>query len=338
MKSNRPRKRRPAVKASVVLVPVFIFMGGAVLSQAGEIVNSNLSLTGNLNGQLGSGYLVQSGTLSISDSVVTNFHTVGGSGSGGGAGLGGALFINQGAAAILNNVTFTGNSVAGGTGGTSALAGGVLNGLVAPFVNGGNGVAGFTWQDNDALVGDGNGNGLAGTRGADAGDGPLGFGGNGGRGGNGQSGWSSNPLLIQDVATASLTAGSVAAALAAKITEEASACANPLTGNICAGMVASVAQLVIDVANAGTSLGLAIDHLDSWNAANNRGSVGVGGDGGAGGAGGAGSFGLGGGAGGNGGTGGGGGGGAIAGAGGEGGTGGAGGFGAGGGRGGSGGT
>jgi fibronectin-binding autotransporter adhesin len=337
MKSNRPRKRRPAAKASVILVPVFILVGGATLSQAGEIVNSNLSLTGNLNGQLGSGYLVQSGTLSISDSIVTNFLTTGGTGSGGGAGLGGAIFINQGAAAVLNNVTFTGNSVAGGTGGGGALNGGVLNGLMAPLVNGGNGAAGFTWQDNDALVGDGTGNGLAGKRGGDAGNAVVGFGGQGGLGGNGQNGWSSNPLLIQDVATASLSAASVAAALAAKITEEASACANPLTANICAGMLASVAQLVIDVANAGTSLGLAADHLASWNSANNRGQVGLGGDGGTGGAGGDGSFGFGGGVGGNGGAGGAGGGAAIAGAGGEGGTGGTGGFGGGGGRGGSGG-
>ncbi|RQW26607.1 hypothetical protein EHS17_09445 [Rhodobacteraceae bacterium CH30] len=47
----------------------------------------------------------------------TNYHTKGGDGSGGGAGLGGALFVDKGQTITLSNVQFTGNVVEGGTGG-----------------------------------------------------------------------------------------------------------------------------------------------------------------------------------------------------------------------------
>jgi hypothetical protein len=47
----------------------------------------------------------------------TDFVTQGGAGSGGGAGLGGAVFINTGSNLTLTNVQFTGNVVKGGEGG-----------------------------------------------------------------------------------------------------------------------------------------------------------------------------------------------------------------------------
>ncbi|MFT3977959.1 MAG: hypothetical protein QM688_12730, partial [Sphingomonas bacterium] len=50
--------------------------------------------------------------------VFTNFYTEGGAGSGGGAGLGGVFFIDQGAALTLRNVQFLSNTVKGGEGGS----------------------------------------------------------------------------------------------------------------------------------------------------------------------------------------------------------------------------
>ena len=198
------------------------------------------------------------------------------------------------------------------------------------------GTAGFTWEDNRNLVGDGNGNGLAGTFGRNGGTG-AGIGGTGGRGGDGQAGWSENPTLQGAVATASLTVTSVGLALANAYAASVAACANPFTANLCGTSALEIAQATVDVANAGTALGLASAQLAAWNEANNRGQVGLGGDGGAGGDGGNGATGAGGGAGGAGGNGGVGGGAARPGLGGAGGTGGMGGFGAGGGRGGDGG-
>ncbi|WP_404711769.1 autotransporter-associated beta strand repeat-containing protein [Sphingomonas sp. MMS24-J13] len=54
---------------------------------------------------------------SNSQTVYTNFRTVGGSGSGGGAGLGGVFFIDTGASLSLTNVSFANNTVTGGQGG-----------------------------------------------------------------------------------------------------------------------------------------------------------------------------------------------------------------------------
>ena len=56
-------------------------------------------------------------TLSVSNTIITNYNTVGGVGAGGGAGLGGAYFIDGGASLTLNNVSFVNNTVTGGAGG-----------------------------------------------------------------------------------------------------------------------------------------------------------------------------------------------------------------------------
>ncbi|MBY0445144.1 MAG: hypothetical protein K2Q15_08055, partial [Burkholderiales bacterium] len=81
-----------------------------------------------INGNEGGGYFVESGKLNISNATVKNFTTKGGDGSGGGAGLGGAIFINSGAEVVLDNVNFSGNAAVGGDGGLG-LAGGSLNGI-----------------------------------------------------------------------------------------------------------------------------------------------------------------------------------------------------------------
>ncbi|MEM5467795.1 hypothetical protein [Celeribacter marinus] len=72
-------------------------------------LSSNLS--GDINGELGSGYLISgdgrfggntSVTIGTNDaqSLVHNFTTTGGAGSGGGAGLGGVFFVDQGATVL----------------------------------------------------------------------------------------------------------------------------------------------------------------------------------------------------------------------------------------------
>jgi autotransporter-associated beta strand protein len=54
---------------------------------------------------------------SASQTVYTNFSTVGGLGSGGGGGLGGVFFVDSGASLSLQNVSFVNNTVTGGQGG-----------------------------------------------------------------------------------------------------------------------------------------------------------------------------------------------------------------------------
>ncbi|MGX9964704.1 autotransporter-associated beta strand repeat-containing protein [Roseomonas sp. F4] len=324
MKSKRPRKNRPAAPRAVVIVPVFILAGMAAPVGAGEILTSDRTLSGTLDGALGSGYLVQSGTLTINNATVTNFITQGGTGSGGGAGLGGAIFINSGAAAVLNSVTVAGNAAIGGTGG-SGLLGGVLNGLMTSSANGSAGSNGSVFVDNVVLLGDGNGNGVGGGNAGNGTAASAGFGGSGGIGGHGSDGWSTNPKLIYEVTQATIAE---AVAIAEVTAGAAEVPPNP------AQATAAAAALVAATA----ALGEATAQLVAWELANSDGYVGLGGDGGAGGIAGAGSFGFGGGAGGSGGAGGDGTGGARDGLGGDGGTGGAGGFGGGGGRGGLGGA
>lgn len=86
-------------------------------------------LAGDINGDLGTGYLISgddrfggSPTITIgqgdTQSLVHNFNTTGGAGSGGGAGLGGAFFVDKGATLTVINTDFKSNRVQGGTGGS----------------------------------------------------------------------------------------------------------------------------------------------------------------------------------------------------------------------------
>jgi len=76
-----------------------------------------------IDGAEAAGTIVASGeTLIVGNSddttIFTNFFTEGGAGSGGGAGLGGVFFVDNGANLTLRNVQFIGNTVKGGEGGS----------------------------------------------------------------------------------------------------------------------------------------------------------------------------------------------------------------------------
>lgn len=72
---------------------------------AGFVITNNASV------QVGS---------NATQSLVSNFNTIGGAGSGGGAALGGAFFVDTGASLTVLNTNFSSNRAQGGTGGGSA--------------------------------------------------------------------------------------------------------------------------------------------------------------------------------------------------------------------------
>ncbi|WP_121114367.1 autotransporter outer membrane beta-barrel domain-containing protein [Croceibacterium ferulae] len=78
-----------------------------------------------VDGNGSKGEIVHSGaSRSVGNSdrttTFTNYYTEGGAGSGGGAGLGGVFFVDQGASLTLRNVELIGNTVKGGEGGSLA--------------------------------------------------------------------------------------------------------------------------------------------------------------------------------------------------------------------------
>lgn len=88
------------------------------------------NLSGDINGLGGSGFLITGDsrfdgaaavTIGAGDrqSLVHNFATTGGAGSGGGAGLGGAFFVDSGAVLTILNTDFKSNRVQGGQGGST---------------------------------------------------------------------------------------------------------------------------------------------------------------------------------------------------------------------------
>jgi fibronectin-binding autotransporter adhesin len=299
---------------------------------AQAVITSDTTLTGDINGGGQGGYMVMSGTVTVTDATISDFMTRGGDGSGGGAGMGGAFFVNNGATLVLNNVDMLHNTAKGGTGGAvdahgnAILTGGALNGGILQQGQANSGADGTTLVDNALLVGDGDGNGLDGTIGRNGANSTTGIGGSGGDGGAGQDGWSTHPILVAKVAFATANYAAKQLAVAAAAT------------SVDPGAADDVVAAEAEALEALTELGAATADLALWELMNSEGRVGIGGDGATGGNGGIGGFGSGGGAGGDGGDGGEGGGGARDGFGGDGGTGGMGGFGAGGGSGGSGGS
>ena len=94
---------------------------------SGFLIDTTLGSTASplvIGGGLGSSldrYEGSSEALTTSGSgstVFTNFSSKGGNGSGGGAGLGGVFFVDQGAVLKLDDVIFSGNTVSGGDGGS----------------------------------------------------------------------------------------------------------------------------------------------------------------------------------------------------------------------------
>jgi autotransporter-associated beta strand protein len=116
--------------ASALLSVTSLQLGAQTVPRpTGVALEGNLS--GNLDGQRQSGYLITGderfgGASSVifgsqdSQSLVHNFKTTGGAGSGGGAGLGGAFFVDAGASLTVVNTDFASNRVQGGSGGSVA--------------------------------------------------------------------------------------------------------------------------------------------------------------------------------------------------------------------------
>ncbi len=111
-------------------------------------------------------FFIKSGNITFDHLNFTQGKAQGTNGSGGGAGMGGALFVYDGSITV-SNATFSGNQAIGGNG--NAGSGGGSIGLNFLGTNGTNGTAGAPSTS-----------GSSGTNG--------GFGGNGGNGGNGGSG------------------------------------------------------------------------------------------------------------------------------------------------------
>ena len=314
-----------------------------------------------INGNGYSGFFVQSGSLSISNVTLTNLVSQGGTGSGGGAALGGALFVNSGATATLTNVSFGDNGVIGGTGGVGTI-GGSLNNRFTTGTIGSTGAAGSNADAGSAYVNGGNGwNGYNGAAGSNA---SAGIGGTGGKGGTGSDGSATTIDTYKAAADAAYdgftsiedgTLATVYSTIAGVFTAQAGLAAvganagGLTTTNLAPGFTTLAEQytaLAAEAGAAGATRDTAKALFDAaYTAAMTvtvleKGVAGNGGNGGTGGTGGASSFGFGGGTGGAGGNGGnaysssk-----AIGGSGGSGGQGGAGGFGAGGGSGGNGGS
>lgn len=93
------------------------------------LVDSNANF-GNLNGALSvggqaAGYVItNNASVQVGNnsdkSLVSNFNTIGGAGSGGGAALGGAFFVDSGSSLTVLNTNFSSNRAQGGTGGGGA--------------------------------------------------------------------------------------------------------------------------------------------------------------------------------------------------------------------------
>jgi Domain of unknown function (DUF4114) len=137
---------------------------------------------------------VKSGTVVINDVSFINGHAEGAStGGGGGAGMGGGLFVYSGNVTI-NSSTFSYNDAIGGSGGYGGTGGNIgTNFSAANGTNGGNGPTGGNGiNGGNATFGGGGGsggNGGGGTSGGNGGSGGRGgFGGGGGSGGNGGDG------------------------------------------------------------------------------------------------------------------------------------------------------
>lgn len=125
----RLKKVTGLMLATAVLSAVS-FQAGAQTTPRPTGVTLPTGLSGNLDGQRQSGYLITgddrfggSGSVSFggaAQSLVHNFKTTGGAGSGGGAGLGGAFFVDAGASLTIVNTDFASNRVQGGSGGSVA--------------------------------------------------------------------------------------------------------------------------------------------------------------------------------------------------------------------------
>lgn len=174
------------------------------LSQSLPMIASNITFVGaNFVIDAGSAYrvfLVASGTVSLANLTIANAVATGGTGGagtltdlaaatgapsgGGGLGAGAALFVNTGATVTVSNVTFSGASATGGSGGSASTVSPENPGPYAAGGAGGGGLTGYggaaAGTDQGNLAGGGGGGGYTGTGGTSGGFPPGGGGGGGG--------------------------------------------------------------------------------------------------------------------------------------------------------------
>ncbi|RCK38630.1 hypothetical protein, partial [Thalassospira xiamenensis] len=105
---------------------------GTITLTSGDLnaLNSNITLNGNGNTLSGNnafrGLFVYSGTVAINDLTIENAVASGGDAgqaAGGGAGLGGALFVKDGANVTISNLVAQNNAATGGDGGAQTASG-----------------------------------------------------------------------------------------------------------------------------------------------------------------------------------------------------------------------
>jgi outer membrane autotransporter protein len=170
---------------------------GTITLTSGDLnaLNSNITLNGNGNTLSGNnafrGLFVYSGTVAINDLTIENAVASGGDAgdaAGGGAGLGGALFVKDGANVTISNLVAQNNAATGGDGGAQTATGitgggggmGGDGGATVPGNSGGGGGLG-----SGATGGSNGGNGGDGiAQGEGAGGDGANLGGGGGTGGN----------------------------------------------------------------------------------------------------------------------------------------------------------
>lgn len=182
--------------------------GQITLASPLPFINTPLTINGNsgitVNSSGSPVFFLLSSTLSMSNLTITGVSVGGtGNGPGGGAlGAGGGLFINTGATANLNNITFLNNQATGGNGGNAVATlggggGGGFNqgtGGGPNFFSGGAGGGGFGGIGGQAVANGGGGGGgsigftTTGLTGFTGGTGFSGGGGGAGAGANGSDG------------------------------------------------------------------------------------------------------------------------------------------------------
>jgi len=147
-----------------------------------NLINGNVEIEGNGHTVSGNSqfrpFFVLSGTVTLRDLTVSEGLAKGGDGSGGGAGLGGALFVYDGDVTV-DNVVFSNNAAVGGNGGSGSMGGGMGDGsgLFSGRYGGNGNYGGGSGADEHGADGDCSGYGI-----------PYGDSGNGGNGGFGGSG------------------------------------------------------------------------------------------------------------------------------------------------------
>ncbi len=213
--ASKKRQRNSRRERGMVALAGYSLIGGALIgvspaaAQTPSLVTgTTTTASGTIDGNNAAGYFIHGGgALTINNATVQNFTTIGGTGSGGGAGFGGAIFVGSGGSAVLNGVNFSHNTAVGGNAIAGAVSGGTLNngvanGYLSATASGALGVSGIMVPDNATQFGDGKGNGIPGVFVGNGGNATNGFGGAGGIGGAGTNGWSSNPVAQSNLSIA----------------------------------------------------------------------------------------------------------------------------------------